>query len=573
MPDIADIPRVAEAPVAEPRLAPARRFMHSATAAGESSLAGQDLIGETIGIEADLLASALALIGDLPELAPPERAALAGIRPSPDRSRVEACHVAIRAGHDPLGAAFVRLRRARDRRALGATYTPPAIVAAMVQSLAPEQAPRRIVDPGAGSGRFLLAAGKRFPDAKLIGVECDPVAAVILRANLAAAGLAGRAQVVLDDYRRAALPAIEGRTLFIGNPPYVRHHGIGLEWKDWFVVTARRYGVKASRLAGLHLHFFLRSLELARAGDLGCFITAAEWLDVNYGVALRTLLTGPLGVTGLDLFDPKALPFEDAVTTGIITHFRVGMAKPVVTLRRIGDIAALQRCDAAAVTRDAMAAAPRWSALLKPRKAGPAGWIALGEICRVHRGQVTGGNAVWIAGPHARDLPERLLHPAITKARELIDAGTVLAEACDLRRVIDIPADLDMLAESERLAVARFLDWARAQGADASYIARHRRAWWSVGLPPPAPILCTYMARRPPAFVRNLCGARHINIAHGLYPREPLSDAALAALTSWLRGHVTQSSGRTYAGGLTKFEPKELERILLPPLEELVTSA
>jgi hypothetical protein len=81
------------------------------------------------------------------------------------------------------------------------------------------------------------------------------------------------------------------------------------------------------------------------------------------------------------------------------------------------------------------------------------------------------------------------------------------------------------------------------------------------------------MARRPPAFVRNLCGARHINIAHGLYPREPLSDAALAALTSWLRGHVTQSSGRTYAGGLTKFEPKELERILLPPLEELVTSA
>src|SRR5262249_1602850 len=105
--------------------------------------------------------------------------------------------------------------------------------------------------------------------------------------------------------------------------------------------------------------------------------------------------------------------------------------------------------------------------------------------------------------------------------------------------------------------------------ADQSYIARHRRAWWSVGLKAPAPILCTYMARRPPAFVRNLCGARHINIAHGLYPREPLADGALDALAGFLPENVAQTAGRTYAGGLTKFEPKELERIAVPRLEEL----
>ena len=77
------------------------------------------------------------------------------------------------------------------------------------------------------------------------------------------------------------------------------------------------------------------------------------------------------------------------------------------------------------------------------------------------------------------------------------------------------------------------------------------------------------MARRPPAFVRNLCGARHINIAHGLYPREAMPDATLDALATFLRENVAQSAGRTYAGGLTKFEPKELERIAVPPLEVL----
>jgi hypothetical protein len=80
------------------------------------------------------------------------------------------------------------------------------------------------------------------------------------------------------------------------------------------------------------------------------------------------------------------------------------------------------------------------------------------------------------------------------------------------------------------------------------------------------------MARRPPAFVRNLCAARHINIAHGLYPRDPMPDALLDALAAWLRANVAQSAGRTYAGGLTKFEPKELERVLVPPLVELVAT-
>ncbi|HEY4162085.1 MAG TPA: N-6 DNA methylase [Dongiaceae bacterium] len=523
--------------------------------------------------EAALIATALGLIGREASFSIEEHGAAAGLDPERDEAKLAALRAEIGAGIDPLGMAFSRIRPARLRRALGATYTPPEIVRAMLERAASEagaDAVARIVDPGAGSGRFLLAAAEKFPDAALIGIESDPVAALLLRANLAAGGLSQRARVIVGDYRIAALPPLDGRTLFIGNPPYVRHHDIGPEWKNWFAVAARRYGVKASRLAGLHLHFFLRTLELARPGDLGCFITAAEWLDVNYGAALRALLAGRLGVIALDVFDPKALPFEDAATTGVITHFRIDAAEQTAGLRLIDDVAALgSRGAGKTITRMALASSPRWSALLKPQSARPAGWIELGAICRVHRGQVTGGNAIWIEGVAGRELPERFLHPTVTKARELLRAGKDLVNAQDLRRVIDLPPDLDALDAVERAAVARFLDWVRAQGGDASYIARHRKPWWSVGLKPVAPILCTYMARRPPAFLRNRCSARHINIAHGLYPRETLPDAALNALAAWLRENVTQSSGRTYAGGLTKFEPKELERIALPPLGEL----
>ena len=77
------------------------------------------------------------------------------------------------------------------------------------------------------------------------------------------------------------------------------------------------------------------------------------------------------------------------------------------------------------------------------------------------------------------------------------------------------------------------------------------------------------MARRAPHFVRNAAKARHINIAHGLYPREPMSTKMLDAIVRVLHDGATTDGGRIYAGGLVKFEPKELERIAIPRLEIL----
>ena len=194
----------------------------------------------------------------------------------------------------------------------------------------------------------------------------------------------------------------------------------------------------------------------------------------------------------------------------------------------------------------------------------PDGYVRLGELCRVHRGAVTGANSVWLTRPGGVRLPDRVLFPAITRARELFAAGAVLDHDDHLRQVIDIPADLDLLDPAERRQVRRFLRAAEELGAADGYIARSRRAWWSVGLRTPAPILATYMARRPPAFVRNPVGARHINIAHGLYPRVELPEPAIERLLASLRGTVSVHDGRTYAGGLTKFEPREMERIPVP---------
>jgi adenine-specific DNA-methyltransferase len=300
------------------------------------------------------------------------------------------------------------------------------------------------------------------------------------------------------------------------------------------------------------------------------FITAAEWLDVNYGSVVRHMLADGLGGTAVHVIDPKAHPFADALTTGAIACFRVGGQPAQITVRSVAlldELAPLGH--GRTVPRKEMASAPKWSMFVREWQQAPAGFIELGELFRVHRGQVTGSNDIWIDSEAARDVPKRYKPFTVTRARELFAAGAELATHRGLHRVIDLPAELDDLEGDEHKAVQHFLAWAKRHGAHEGYIATHRRAWWSVGLRAPAPILCTYMARRAPAFVRNRIKARHINIAHGLYPREPLSDAALAAVQAYLRHHMTTAGGRTYAGGLVKFEPKELERILVPRVEDI----
>jgi adenine-specific DNA-methyltransferase len=490
--------------------------------------------------------------------------------PPAQRDMVAEIRAMILDGADPLGDRFCTIRSPAVRRKHGATFTPGGIAQAMVDWSEGYATPDRVVDAGVGSGRFMIEAGRRFSKASLIGVELDPVPAILARANLMVMGLAPRSQVLLGDYRDVPIAPIGGKTLFIGNPPYVRHHLQEPHWKEWLIDEARRRGLNASQLAGLHIYFFLATVAKAKPGDYGTFITAAEWLDVNYGSLLRELFLGDLGGRRIVVIEPTALPFTDAATTAAITFFEVGSKPKSVTLKRVSTLDELnQNGGSRKVRRERLETERRWSHLTRPVRKGLPGYVELGELCRVHRGQVTGANKVWIAGTHSDGLPDSVLYPSVTKAKELFRAGKVLTDPTLLRKVIDLPTDLDVFDTSHRHAIERFLTRARNMGVDQGYIASNRKAWWSVGLRKPAPILATYMARRPPAFVRNRADARHINIAHGLYPREELSDSILGRLIDHLSTGTSMNDGRTYSGGLTKFEPREMERLMVPGLDLL----
>ena len=474
---------------------------------------------------------------------------------------------------DPLGEAYCATRSVEDIREAGAIYTPSHIVDSMLSwAYSLNHNPSRIVDPGAGTGRFLLNAGERFPAAALIGVEYDPLAALILRANAAVLGLLPRLHVAVSDYRSFTLVPTQGNTLFIGNPPYTRHHDIPERWKEWFSALAEHYGAPASQLAGLHIHFFAKTLQLARNGDYGLFITAAEWLDVNYGKVLRHMLLNGLGGSAIHVLSPKSKPFGEIQTTGAITCFEVGSKHKKLKFRSVRSSVSLGDLTRGGreISKTTLTDSSKWSVFIKRSSNTIVDPIRLGDLFDVHRGQVTGCNYAFLADNYPEELPESVLFPAITRAKELFDKDTILDSIVGLRKIIDLPSNIEILSKLNRSAVTKYIDWAIGQKADKSYIAKHRKPWWSVKLKEPAPILCTYMARRSPRFIRNLCSARHINVAHGLYPAADITEKEMMLLIKWLNQNVSQQMGRTYAGGLTKFEPGEVSSIKIPSIAALV---
>lgn len=462
-------------------------------------------------------------------------------------------------------AAAVESLTSDDRRRQGITLTPHWLVELMLDRLAGAGTFETIVDPGAGTGLFCVAAARRFPGARVVAVERNEAMAASLRHNVAQAGLTDRIEIVQGDFRDARIK-LSGRTAFVGNPPYVRHHHIEAAWKLWYAATMARCGQRASQLAGLHLHFLTRVAELARPGDHLCFVTSAEWLDNGYGAAWRALLTaqcGPLNLMGLWVAEPHTAIFPDALVSALVLEACAGVEVAAIGLGVLqqGAMHTLRVLPPATLAR-----AQRWTPLCQHQLAAPAAGIEVGELFKVTRGQVTGMNVAWVLPANHEELPLALSVPSVTRAREIID-GTVeaLDGLCRLRRVVSLPQDLSSLPAALRDSASIFLAKARALGAAQGYVAKQRRSWHALDLREPPAALVSYMGRRPPVFRTNPHRASFLNIAHGLYPRLVMAPQVLKALLAYLNEHTDMRSGRMYGGGMAKFEPSDIARLRISP--------
>ena len=479
-------------------------------------------------------------------------------------------------GVDVIGAAYEQLVSGVERRPRGQFQTPFWAADLMASWLLSEPT-ELLLDPGVGAGRLLfrsLKSARHLPD-EMLGLDIDPLSLTMARLNVELRDPAEKVRLTLRrrDFLTGSLA--EQPDAITCNPPYSRHHAIPPAQKEAIHAGFEaRLGRRFNRLAGLHVLFLVRALEVARPGARIAFITPADWLDVGYGRNIKRFVLEQAHVESIVLFDEGHLFFDGAMTSAAITFIRkepsAGRTTRIVRLPcelppRQQVLAAVKGTSAVLDGEEVeLAGARRWGRIHKQVIQG----TRLGELARVRRGLATGCNRFFSLSEEMRrrfgiekaDLRSAIVSPRLVSGTELTRAFLDSLPDDQARWVLD---RRDIGAEKGRTPIARYLRWGREHlAADTGYLASNRKPWYALEKRGDCPILFSYMNRDNPRFIRNCAKAVPLNTFLIVEPKDGVDpDTFCAALNSKFVLDQLTHDRRNYGGGLWKLEPREVEEL------------
>ncbi|MDG6995818.1 MAG: N-6 DNA methylase [Nitrososphaerota archaeon] len=247
---------------------------------------------------------------------------------------------------DFVGRVYEKLIPVQERRDLGQFYTPPSVVDFIV-NLTIENKNAVVLDPGCGSGGFLVKAYHKLRELngapenltgplgdninqqlldKIYGVDINQFPAHLSVINLAvqnSRSKSNRINVMVKDFfdLKPGIEVLSGfetidsnsekveiklPTYFdciVANPPYIRQELLGAREKDKirklieseYRAVSVGYSGSARKIvldkqSDIYIYFFLHSLAfLRKEGRLG-FISSNKWLEVGYGKGFQQFL-------------------------------------------------------------------------------------------------------------------------------------------------------------------------------------------------------------------------------------------------------------------------------------------
>jgi len=404
-------------------------------------------------------------------------------------------------------------KSAAERNRLGQFATPNALATEIAEYVETMLGRRRreiyFADPAIGSGSFFSAALSTFRSKVIktaLGVELDAAFASAAHDLWADFGL----KIIQGDFTRlvanGSLPS--SPNLILANPPYVRHHHLDRADKARLQRAAYKLtGVEVNGLAGLYVYFVLLATAWMDQDGVAAWLIPSEFMDVNYGEALKRFLLDRVTLLRVHRFDPDEVQFGDSLVSSVVLVFRKSSptANHSVNFSFGGTIRRPHAIES--ICLEQLRKSRKWS--VYPKNAqndrhvpDNDGEPTLGDLFRVQRGIATGCNGFFILErmeAKRRRLPAKYLRPILPSPRflkeRIIDADEDGYPLLD-RQLCVIDCDLSESAlESRHPALWEYLQTANALGIRDGYLVSRRRPWYKQEQRAAATFLCTYMGR------------------------------------------------------------------------------
>jgi adenine-specific DNA-methyltransferase len=486
-------------------------------------------------------------------------------------------------------------KTAKARNQLGQFATPTALardVLAYGLSLLPGDEPVRFLDPAIGTGSFYSALGSVIGDRPIFsaaGFEIDPH----YGEPAAALWQDARLSYTLGDFteQRPVADQADRANLLICNPPYVRHHHIASGQKVALQAASEAAcGVRVQGLAGLYCYFLALSHQWMSPGGVAGWLIPSEFMDVNYGAAVKRYLATKVTLLRIHRFDPNDVQFDDALVSSAVVWFRNEPPAPGHEVEFSYGGSLLAPAISRHVPVTTLDPKEKWTRYPRHMDVVRREGATVGDLFKIRRGIATGDNGFFLMSPERAEslgIPDEFLRPILPGTRH-VPADEIMADNQGWPRLdrqlllLNCRMNEELLRERHPQVWAYFQQGKTGEEPVADrYLCRARRPWYAQEERVPAPLLCTYMGRsdragkKPFRFFLNHSQAIAGNVYLMLYPK-PALQMQLTHQPDLLRqiwSHLNDldpasllGEGRVYGGGLHKMEPKELANVVLPDI-------
>ena len=455
--------------------------------------------------------------------------------------------------------AYIRSVSAQHIKTYGQYFTDPSIAAFMCRWACMEA--ESMLDPAAGNSVFLLQARKLCPKCIRTGYEIDGTILDFF-------GNPSNSKLLNEDFLRSGWDA--RYDAIVGNPPYGRFQNIP-DREQILDAIFSHTGVQYSRYTNLYILFLIKCLaQLSAKGRLS-FIIPTEFLNSQYGTAIKEKLLSERLLTGIIRFSNDREIFPGAVTTCCILLIDHSPKDHILfydleTKEMLPQLC-LRKADphARAVPYAQIRAEEKWRRYME--EGSELRYVSLTEVsryCTVTRGIATGANDFFCM-PASRmrrlHLPTEACIPCVCRSAD-VSAGVFAQRDFDaLSRSDRTVYLLSPSSEPPSSALAEYIRYGESMGYHKKYLPRHRSPWYAMEHRDPAPIWVSSATRSGLKFVRNLAGVNSLTAFHSIYIRDEyadLTDVIFCYFLTPIAQEVIRENRKELGNSLEKFQPGDI---------------